>query len=443
MVAAVLFTSAAPWTNSFQAVSSPLTTGLLMTAWMVLLITCGAYRVRGVQTGPLIRSVVTASVIIASASAVVGILLPWEAARMHLLVTIPFAFLGLIVVRALWFTLVARSTGARMGTRRVVVVGSADKSVHIAAELQMRASNSSYAVVDVVTSATGGAELSNGQQFDMVASARDAVLRTGADLVVVAGADALDPQALRRLTWDLADLDVGLAVASGLGDVARWRLRTESVAGLAMVHVEHARMRGVSAFLKRLFDIVFSCVVLAIISPVLLVISLAIVVDSRGSILFKQRRIGLDHSRFTMLKFRSMCVDAEQKRAELMAQSNGNGVMFKMRSDPRTTRVGRFIRRFSLDELPQFINVLRGDMSVVGPRPPLPGEVAAYDERADRRLMVKPGITGLWQVHGRSDLSWEESLRLDLYYIENWSIASDARIILRTVQAVVTGSGAY
>lgn len=159
--------------------------------------------------------------------------------------------------------------------------------------------------------------------------------------------------------------------------------------------------------------------------------------------LFRQGRIGHNQEPFKMLKFRSMAIDAEAKLAEFLDRNDGNGVLFKLKDDPRVTRVGRVLRRYSLDELPQLFNVLKGDMSLVGPRPPLPVEVEKYDDHALRRLLVKPGITGLWQVSGRSDLSWDDSVRLDLYYVENWSMMSDIIILYRTIRTVVTPSGAY
>jgi len=164
---------------------------------------------------------------------------------------------------------------------------------------------------------------------------------------------------------------------------------------------------------------------------------------SRGPVLFRQTRVGRGGAEFSMLKFRSMCVDAEERKAELHALSEGNGVLFKMKQDPRVTPIGRVLRRLSLDELPQLFNVLRGEMSLVGPRPPLPAEVALYAPDDTRRMLVKPGLTGLWQVSGRSDLTWEESVRLDLRYVDNWSMALDLLILCKTARAVLRGGGAY
>jgi lipopolysaccharide/colanic/teichoic acid biosynthesis glycosyltransferase len=174
-----------------------------------------------------------------------------------------------------------------------------------------------------------------------------------------------------------------------------------------------------------------------------ILIALALKVDTPGPVFFRQTRVGMGGREFGVFKFRSMLVNADRMVAALSGQNEGGGLMFKMRQDPRVTRVGGFLRRWSLDEIPQLINVVLGDMSLVGPRPPLPTEVAWYDQDVARRLLVKPGMTGLWQVSGRSDLSWEDGIRLDLYYVENWSLAADLAILWKTVGAVLARRGAY
>jgi lipopolysaccharide/colanic/teichoic acid biosynthesis glycosyltransferase len=178
-------------------------------------------------------------------------------------------------------------------------------------------------------------------------------------------------------------------------------------------------------------------------SPAMILVALLIKLDNPGPVLFRQERVGMEGNRFFMIKFRSMVVDAEGRLAEFARQNEGSGPLFKIKNDPRVTRLGAFLRRFSVDELPQLLNVLSGSMSLVGPRPPLPAEVEVYESDVRRRLLVKPGLTGLWQVSGRSNLSWQDSVRLDLYYVENWSLAGDLVIILRTVRAVFGSTGAY
>jgi exopolysaccharide biosynthesis polyprenyl glycosylphosphotransferase len=194
--------------------------------------------------------------------------------------------------------------------------------------------------------------------------------------------------------------------------------------------------------MKRLFDIVVSAVALWMLVPLFAVVALLIKLSSRGPILFKQERVGQHGRPFHMLKFRSMVVNAEELKAKLAAQNEMSGPVFKMKNDPRVTWIGRFIRKFSIDELPQFINVLRGEMSIVGPRPPVPGEVARYEPWQRRRLSVRPGLTCIWQVSGRNQISFEEWMYLDMQYIDHWSLKDDLSLLLRTVPVVLTGRGA-
>jgi len=261
--------------------------------------------------------------------------------------------------------------------------------------------------------------------------------------VAVLACPEMDGVALRRLAWQLERDDVELVVAPALMDVTGPRISIRPVSGLPLLHVEHPELDGGRQVVKDLFDRVMALVALVVLSPLLLVVALLIKFTSEGPVLFRQTRVGRDGREFTVLKFRTMVVDAEARKTELLVHNEHDGVLFKIRKDPRITPIGRKLRRYSLDELPQLINVLRGDMSLVGPRPPLPEEVARYGGDVYRRLAVKPGLTGLWQVSGRSDLSWEESVRLDLRYVDNWSLALDLLILWKTWSAVVRGSGAY
>ncbi|MEU5880169.1 sugar transferase [Spirillospora sp. NPDC047279] len=269
------------------------------------------------------------------------------------------------------------------------------------------------------------------------------VEQIGADSVAVLACPEMDGVALRRLAWQIERDDVELVVAPALMDAAGPRISIRPVAGLPLLHVEHPELDGGRKFLKSIVDRVGSLVGLFLLSPLLLTVAVAIKVTSSGPVMFRQVRVGRDGREFTVLKFRTMVADAEARKIDLMAQNENDGVLFKIRHDPRVTRVGRWLRRYSLDELPQLINVIRGDMSLVGPRPPLPEEVELYGDDVRRRLVVKPGLTGLWQVNGRSDLSWEESVRLDLRYVDNWSLALDLQIMWKTWSAVFRGSGAY
>ncbi|MDQ1733116.1 MAG: hypothetical protein QOK10_3275 [Pseudonocardiales bacterium] len=277
-----------------------------------------------------------------------------------------------------------------------------------------------------------------------VDSVRAAVARSQADTVAVMSSAAVGAEKLRWISWQLEGTDTELVVSPGLIEVAGPRLHIRPVAGLPLLHVEEPEFTGFRRVLKSAFDRSVAAIALLLLSPLFIVLTLAVRWSSAGPALFRQVRVGRDGGTFMMLKFRSMYCDAEERLAELVDQSDvRDGVLFKMRNDPRITRIGRLLRRYSLDELPQLINVLNGSMSLVGPRPPLPVEVAQYEDHVHRRLLVKPGVTGLWQVSGRSDLSWEESVRLDLRYVENWSLSEDLLILWKTARAVTLGSGAY
>ena len=265
------------------------------------------------------------------------------------------------------------------------------------------------------------------------------------EAILIIGSDHISSERMKRISWALEGTKVQFIVAPALVDFAGERLTTKTVAGMPFLFVETPKFEGVRFLLKTFFDIIFALMALIAVSPIMLLTALAILIEDRGPIFYAQNRIGQNGKAFKMFKFRSMIKNADKIHAELRAKSSNqvNKRMFKDPNDPRLTRVGRFIRRFSIDELPQIFNVLNGTMSMVGPRPPLETEVAEYSNNDHRRLLVKPGITGLWQVSGRSTLSWEETVRLDLYYVENWSLSGDIFIILRTFKAVVSRNGAY
>lgn len=270
-----------------------------------------------------------------------------------------------------------------------------------------------------------------------------AVESCSADVIFVAPGQHMAGERLRRLSWALHDAGLPLAVLPGLTEVSRRRISVTSAAGLTLLHVAPASRRGLPKVLKETTDRVGAVLLLAALSPLFAALALAVRLDSSGPVFYRQTRIGQGQVPFRMWKFRTMTPDADDRRGDLEAVNESDGHMFKMRRDPRVTRMGRFLRRFSLDELPQLVNVLRGEMSLVGPRPPLPEEVARYDDFELRRLSVKPGLTGLWQVSGRSDLSWDETVALDLRYVDNWSYAGDWDVLVRTLRAVVDGRGAY
>jgi exopolysaccharide biosynthesis polyprenyl glycosylphosphotransferase len=263
------------------------------------------------------------------------------------------------------------------------------------------------------------------------------------DTVIVAGQPRGGSRYIRDLGWALEGTATDLVLASRLTDVAGPRIHFRPVEGLPLIHVEIPQFEGGKHVLKRMLDIVLAGAALVVLAVPMLIVGLLVRMDSSGPALFRQDRVGRNGSTFKMLKFRSMVVDAEARLAELNDKNEGNGLLFKVKDDPRVTRIGRVIRKFSIDEFPQLWNVLVGEMSLVGPRPPLRREVDGYESHVHRRLYIKPGLTGMWQVNGRSDLSWEESVRLDLYYVENWSLTGDLVILWRTARVLLHPTGAY
>jgi exopolysaccharide biosynthesis polyprenyl glycosylphosphotransferase len=416
-------------------------------AWILALVCGHAYDSRLLFVGnDEYQSVFRASIGLAAAISIAAFLTDSPHARLYVLLAIPLTLFATVGIRfALRQSLHASwSRGERL--RRVVVVGHEPAVAQMSRQLR-RERYHGYGVVGVCLPSSAavhhaiprdGAPPVYGT-FDDVASA---VRRAGADSVLVLSCPELDGARLRRLAWQLENDDIDLIVASTLVDVAGDRTTVRPVDGLPLLHVEHPELRGTRRVVKEVFDRVAALLGLIAIAPVLLIIA-ALIRAGGGPALFRQVRVGRDGREFKIFKFRTMYVDAEARLAELMDLNEQDGALFKMRNDPRITPVGRWLRRFSLDELPQLINVVLGDMSLVGPRPPLPAEVAVYPADMRRRLVVKPGMTGLWQVSGRSDLSWEESIRLDLRYVENWSLTMDLVILARTISAVARISGAY
>jgi exopolysaccharide biosynthesis polyprenyl glycosylphosphotransferase len=270
----------------------------------------------------------------------------------------------------------------------------------------------------------------------------DLVREIGADTVAVCGSASGDRSDLRRLAWQLEGTGVDLVVAPQLTDIAGPRVHVRPVEGLPLLYVEEPKLAGASWLIKNALDRVFAAVGLLIASPLLVLIAIGIKISDPGPIFFRQRRTGREGKVFSVWKFRTMYVDAEERKAMLVQDNEGDGMLFKIKQDPRVFKVGRWLRASSLDELPQLINVLLGDMSLVGPRP-LPAEDGDFLGDVRRRLLVRPGMTGLWQVSGRSDLSWDDAVRLDLYYVDNWSLAFDLTILWRTVGVVLRSRGAY
>jgi exopolysaccharide biosynthesis polyprenyl glycosylphosphotransferase len=268
-------------------------------------------------------------------------------------------------------------------------------------------------------------------------------IENNCDQIMVGQSAIISAAELRKLGWALEETSIDLIVAPAVTEIAGPRLKVSNVEGLPLLHLEQPVFSGVSRVTKRLLDLVLSVIGLIVISPFLLIVALIIKFYDRGSIFYTQKRIGQNNKEFSVYKFRTMYEGSHEQRGKVMAETNKDPRLAKDPQDPRVTKPGLFLRRWSIDEIPQIINVLKGEMSLVGPRPPLAEEVNQYEKSEKRRLLVKPGLTGLWQVSGRSELDWEDAVRLDLYYVENWSLTLDILIIIRTAAAVWRGEGAY
>ncbi|MDQ0574551.1 sugar transferase [Agromyces albus] len=376
--------------------------------------------------------------------AIGAFLLQSEIGRGYLLVALPLGLALLLLSRWLWRKWLVRRRATGAYSHRAILMGERQKSVHVAQQMA-RDGSSGIEIVGAITE-HGGAQRQLAPGIPVLgdyANFAQVLEDARADTIVFTGADTIDPRGMRELGWQLEATSTILIVAPALTDVAGPRIHARPVAGLPLIQVDYPKFTGRKYAAKRAFDLVISSLALVVLSPVFLVIGLLVRNGSRGPVFYLQERVGLNGRRFRMLKFRSMVVDAEAQLPSLLDRSEGSGVLFKLKADPRVTRIGAVLRRYSLDELPQLVNVLLGDMSLVGPRPPLASEAERYDERTRRRLLVRPGITGLWQTQGRSDLSWEDSVRLDLYYVENWSLTGDIIVLYRTVRAVARAEGAY
>ncbi|MBD0024527.1 exopolysaccharide biosynthesis polyprenyl glycosylphosphotransferase [Gordonia pseudamarae] len=433
------------------SVGMQLFAGGLVLAWACALRIGRSYDRRIFGSGSQEYSrVATACFTVFGLLAIVDLLFQLGVARGFVALALPIGSIGLLLSRWLWRKWLCRSrkaTGCRMD--KVLVVGGETSAMSLVHRL-INTPELGYDVVGICL--PSGAESAHDSlrigdrvipvrgDFDDVAAA---VSRSSATIVAVTSAEALGHQAMQDLSWDLEGLSVDMVVAPGVMDIAGPRILVRPVAGLPLLHVDKPQYAGANKTLKALVDWFGAALLLLAFAPVLLSVAIAVKVDSRGPVFYRATRVGLNNKSFRMWKFRSMVVGADLAKVDLTDRDEGAGVLFKVREDPRVTRVGRIIRRYSLDELPQLFNVLGGSMSMVGPRPPLPEEVRNYDGRIARRMLVKPGMTGLWQVSGRSDLPWEEAVRLDLSYVENWSIMQDAVILWRTLRAVVSRSGAY
>jgi exopolysaccharide biosynthesis polyprenyl glycosylphosphotransferase len=436
-----------PLPGSFTEIelSSYLVLGpLLSVAWVAMLCVTRTYdgRVLGVG-GDEYRRVVRASVYFWGLVAITSYMAQFELSRFVLAMAFTCGTLALLLAR--WSARKVLHRARRRSTawsHRVLAVGGREEVDALVAELEREP----YAGLTVVGACMPPGDAVGGASVPVVGSLTsvpEAVARLGVDTVAVTASRGLTSGVLKRLGWELEGAGVDLVVAPALTDIAGPRVHVRPVSGLQLLYVEQPEFTGFTWAMKEAFDRFLAVLALTILSPFMGLVALGVRLGSPGPVIFRQVRVGRDGEVFTVCKFRTMVLDAERHLEALSVLNEGSGPLFKLRDDPRVTPIGRFLRRFSLDELPQLWNVLVGNMSLVGPRPALPNEAERYGRSTARRLLVKPGITGLWQVSGRSDLSWEDSVRLDLYYVENWSFAGDIQILWKTVSAVVRGHGAY
>jgi exopolysaccharide biosynthesis polyprenyl glycosylphosphotransferase len=423
------------------AVSYTLISIVIVAGWMLMLGIFGTREDRVLGTGPEeYKLIANAAIRAFGLLAIVAYLFQIDVARGYILIAFPFGVVVLMFSRWMWrqWLRVQRQNGQFIS--KVLLVGSEITASHIARELS-RHPESGYQVLGAVIPSGSQGDRLAGTRIPVLGDIRDLQLAfevTGADTVVVTSSDDLPPERMRKLSWSLEPGRQHLVVAPSLTGISGPRIHTRPVAGLPLIHVETPRYEGRKLFTKRTFDVFGAGFLLVALSPLLLFVAILVKIASPGNVLYKQLRVGLNGKPFNMFKFRSMKVNADAELDALLEAQGRNGQpLFKIENDPRVTRIGQVLRKYSLDEFPQLLNVLRGDMSLVGPRPQRDGEVALYDSAAHRRLLLKPGMSGLWQVSGRSSLSWEDSIRLDLYYVENWSITGDLVILWRTIKAVV------
>lgn len=400
------------------------------------------------------REVVTATLYLFGALAIASWALDVAIARGYVIVALPLGVALLITGRWLMRRKLFQQRLNGVATSRTLVVGRFPGAMEMVTSLQdhpmsgldpvaMYAPHSAAPLPGALADAYRPPNLLPDGEApsvnDVVAECKEHRLEV---LVLCANAP-FDSEQVRRLGWSLADERIRLILDTGLTDVAGPRIHPQHIAGLPLIHVSTPRLTWGRMLMKRGVDIMCAGAALLVLSPLLLALALIVKAHDGGPAFFAHERVGLDGRSFRMLKFRTMRTDAAAMQQELMDQSEGGALLFKLKNDPRVTRPGRWMRKYSADELPQLINVLRGDMSLVGPRPQVEAEVAEYEDFVHRRLRVKPGITGLWQVSGRNDLSSEQAVRLDVSYVENWSLVQDFVILLRTVKVVVSPEGAY
>lgn len=422
-------------------------TGCIWAAWLISLTVYRSRDVRMAGTGAdEYKRVFNSTVTIMGVVAMFCLVFHLEISRGYFALVFPMGLGGLLFSRFLLRRWLAAQRAKGRYQSRVIILGRARDVRYVANQIQCR-DGAGYQIIGAALTSPGPGELGiNGKPIPVVADRStvvDAVRRLGADAVIVAGPMKGGSRYMQELGWQLEETAAQLILTTGLTNVAGPRIHSRPVQGLPLMHVELPQYTGLKHLMKRGLDLVLSASALVVLAPLFLILAVMIRRDSPGPAIFAQERVGRGGEPFVMYKFRSMVESAETDLAGLLEGNEGAGLLFKIKNDPRVTSVGRWMRKYSLDELPQFWNVFLGHMSLVGPRPPLPREVAQYGNRVHRRLYIKPGLTGMWQVNGRSELNWKDGVRLDLYYVENWSLTGDIHILWRTVQMLRRPVGAY
>ena len=412
--------------------------------WIAAVWLAGGYDVRFVGTGSdEFRKVLNAGVGLTAVIALFSYAINLELSRAFVVIALPSVTFFDLIARLVLRKRLHRRRSSGQCMMSVVAVGHEPAVADLVNELRRERYHGLTVIGACVARPSKCSEVAGVPVYGGLDDVSAAVRTFGADTVAVLACPEMNGLRLRGLAWELEKTGTDLCVSPALLDVAGPRTTIRPTAGLTLLHVDHPQLSGLRLVVKGLFDRCIAAAALILLSPLMLLLGAMIWLHDRGPALFTQVRVGKDGRVFRIFKFRTMVVDAEQRKPQLIASNDHDGVLFKLRGDPRVTAIGVHLRRWSIDELPQLINVLLGHMSLVGPRPALPDEAAMYADHVRRRLVVKPGLTGLWQVNGRSDLSWDESVRLDLRYVENWSFALDLQILWKTISALLRGSGAY
>lgn len=411
---------------------------LIGAIWIAFLGLRGTYDERIVGLGTEeVRRVISATMWTFAVVAGTSYLIRADISRAYAFVSLPVGVIAIAAVRFAWRSWLYRARAHGRFMLTTIVIGSPDAAEQLVTKLTQD-SYTGYTVAATLALPSADPATLSGWLDDV----DQVIATTGAHAIAVVASDTTSDEVVRHLAWRIEGRSLDLLIAPAMLDVAGPRLSVRPAAGLPLLHLDEVALSKPQRFAKRTLDLLAATVLIALLSPALLVIALSIRLTSAGPVIFKQIRIGRNGVPFTMLKYRTMVVNADSMREQLRAEHDLDDPMFKMANDPRITSVGSFLRRWSLDELPQLFNVFGGSMSLVGPRPHPVDDVTRYESEAYRRLALKPGMTGLWQVEGRSDLDWAEALQLDLYYVERWTMAGDVVLMLRTIRAVLQGRGA-